>query len=306
MRHIKFILLSAIMTLGFKTACAQIATNMKISEVVVDNRGGLVDEYGNRSGWIEICNTSWGTVNLRSCYLTTDRRTLNEELSVPERVKLMSLIPKGDERTELNAQERLVFHADGQQNLGTVHTAFKLVPGKDNFIALFDGNGHTLLDSVTVPASLKADESYARFFSDDGKTFVWKTCSAADVTPGSDNNYKGGAVNKVAQFKEKDPYGLGMTILGMGIVFACLVLLAVFFTLFGKIFAARDKRNAQPQTVAGEEPAAVEPADNEGEVAAVISLALRKALYDLHDNESGVLTIKHHRTNWTRTGNSNK
>ena len=52
----------------------------KINEVVVSNTDGLIDEYGERTGWIEIANTSWGTNNLRSCYLTTNREALNKGL----------------------------------------------------------------------------------------------------------------------------------------------------------------------------------------------------------------------------------
>ena len=107
-------------------AFGQGAFSFKINEVVVSNTDGLIDEYGERTGWIEIANTSWGTNNLRSCYLTTNREALNKGLSVPERVKLMSLIPKGDERTNLTAQQRIVFFADGQTNLGTLHTNFTL------------------------------------------------------------------------------------------------------------------------------------------------------------------------------------
>ena len=73
-------------------AFGQGAYSFKINEVVVSNADGLIDEYGEHPGWIEIANTSWGTNNIRSCYLTTDRRALDESLSVPERVKLMSLI----------------------------------------------------------------------------------------------------------------------------------------------------------------------------------------------------------------------
>ncbi len=111
------------------------------------------------------------------------------------------------------------------------------------------------------------------------------------------------ASNKVAEFKQKDPHGFGMSILGMGIVFCCLVLLAIFFTLFGKIFARIDKKKSE--TYVEEMPAEEETAEDDGVVAAVISMALRKALFDLHDHESGVLTIKPRRTNWTRTGGSN-
>ena len=171
MRRIKFILLTALLMAGANCVRAQIATNLKISEVVVNNPAGLIDEYGNRNAWIEICNTSWGTVNLRSCYLTTNRKTLDPNLSVPERTKLMSAIPRGDERTRLKAKEYIVFFADAQQNLGTLHTNFKLEPEKENFIALFDGDGHTLLDSVTVPPCKQPGSSYARLFADNGRDY---------------------------------------------------------------------------------------------------------------------------------------
>ena len=55
-------------------ADAQSAGSFKISEVVVGNTNGLVDEYGNRPSWIEVANTSWGTVNLQNCYLTNNRK----------------------------------------------------------------------------------------------------------------------------------------------------------------------------------------------------------------------------------------
>ena len=300
MRRIKFILLTALLlTFGTKAAQGQIATNLKISEVVVDNPSGLIDEYGQRNAWIEICNTSWGTVNIRNCYLTTNRKAL-EDITVPERTKLMSLIPAGDERTKLKAKENIVFFADARPNLGTLHTGFKLVPGQENFIALFDGNGHTLLDSVTVPVCKVAKgSSYARF-PDGNNGFVWKWCTPQNVTPGSANSNAGMTENKVAEFKQKDPHGLGMSILGMGIVFCCLLLLAIFFTLFGKIFARIDnKKNAKTVT---ELTTAENVSDDEGIIAAVIAMAMQKALFDLHDNESGVITIKPRSTNWTRTG----
>ena len=167
-------------------AFGQGAFSFKINEVVVSNTDGLIDEYGERTGWIEIANTSWGTNNLRSCYLTTNREALNKGLSVPERVKLMSLIPKGDERTNLTAQQRIVFFADGQTNLGTLHTNFTLKEGEENFIALFDGNGKTLLDSITVPP-LAENQSYARVYDSESETYVWVVLDANEVTPEAPN-----------------------------------------------------------------------------------------------------------------------
>src|SRR5574344_1712339 len=152
---------------------AQGTHSFKLSEVVVTNSQGLIDEYGQRSAWIEIENTSWGTYNLRNCYLTNNRKALDENLTVPEREALMSLIPKGDARTNLNAKTQLVFFADGNVNRGTVHANFKLDPTKPNFIALFDGNGRPLIDSVTVPV-LPANCSYARLYNKDTDTYEWK------------------------------------------------------------------------------------------------------------------------------------
>ena len=186
------------------TAFGQGAFSFKINEVVVSNTNGLVDEYGERSGWIEVANTSWGTNNIRSCYLTTDRRALDKGLSVPERVKMMSLIPKGDPRTNLPAQQRIVFFADGQTNLGTLHTNFTLKEGEENFIALFDGNGKTLLDSVTVPP-LAENQSYARLYDAETEEYVWRALNADEVTPGAPNVGQGKAEDKIAEWKEKDP-----------------------------------------------------------------------------------------------------
>lgn len=296
MRYFKFILLPLTLFACIINAQAQIAASLKISEVVVDNPSGLIDEYGQRSAWIEICNTSWGTVNLRSSYLTNNRKAL-EDMPVPERTKLMSLIPKGDARTQLKAKERIVFFADGKQNLGTLHTNFQLESGKENFIALFDGDGHTLLDSVTIPASLPSGCSYARFA---GRRYEWQVATPENVTPNAANSNDGQSGNKVAEFKQRDPHGFGMSILGMGIVFACLALLAIFFTLFGKAFANINKKKAEATPDEIEEAPQVSE-DDETVVAAVIALTLKKHLMDLHDNESGVITIKHRPTRWTRT-----
>ena len=302
MRRVRFVLLTALLAVCANFAQAQIASNLKISEVVVDNPAGLIDEYGKRPAWIEICNTSYGTVNLRSCYLTTNRKAL-EEMSVPERTRLMSPVPRGDERTKLKAQGRIVLFADGESNLGTLHTNFTLDPEKENFIALFDGDGHTLLDSVTVPPCKEAGSSYARFLAPNGKDFIWKWCLAEKVTPGCANSNAGMTDSKVAEFKEKDPHGFGMAILGMGIVLSCLVLLSLFFYLFGKIFANANKGQAKAHVP---ESVPAETAEEDcGAIAAVIAMALKQQQYNLHDHESGVLTIRPRRTNWTRTGNSN-
>ena len=66
-------------------AKAQRATSMRINEVLVINEDNFVDDYGKRHGWIELFNTSAGTVNIAGCYLTDDK---NNPMKYP--------IPKGD------------------------------------------------------------------------------------------------------------------------------------------------------------------------------------------------------------------
>lgn len=303
-------ILLGILSLWFAVAVAsaQGAHSFKINEVVVENPAGLVDEYGERSGWIEIANTSWGTNDLRSCYLTNNRKALDPNLSVPERVKLMSLIPKGDGRTQLTAQQRLVFFADGRVNRGTLHLNFCLQPGKENFIALFDGNGRTLLDTLTVPASLAPGCAYARLYDAASETYVWKVVDEAKVTPGGPNSDGGMVQDKVAEFKEKDPYGIGMSVMGMGLVFCCLALLYVFFRLFGYVVASYE-RVARMKTVQAMREQArkatnlakhgMESKGVDREIyAAVIALALNAYEEEVHDVESSVITLVPKKTAW--------
>lgn len=281
-------------------AFGQGAYSFKINEVVVSNATGLVDEYGERAAWIEITNTSWGTNNIRSCYLTTNREALNPGLSVPERIKMMSLIPKGDERTNLEAQQRIVFFADGRTNLGTLHTNFTLEKGKPNFIALFDGNGKTLLDSISIPA-LADDQSYARLYNAGTEEYEWVVLEAGDVTPGAPNVGQGKSQDKIAEFKEKDPHGIAMSIMAMGVVFTCLLSLYIFFRFFGKVVvwlsklarvrairAIRDK--AERAAIIAKDGMETKGVDMKVYMA-VIGMALHEYEEDVHDVESNVLTL---------------
>ncbi len=293
---------------------AQGVKYLKISEVVTDNANGLIDEYGGRNAWIEVSNTSWTTVNIHSCYLTTNRAALDKNLTVPERVKLMSLVPKGDPRTVLSAQQRIVFFADGQTNLGTLHTNFELDPLKENFIALFDGNGKTLIDTLTVPV-LGIDQSYARLYdAEEGKT-TWRILDFSEVTPGSANAGQGLKADKVAEFKEKDPYGIAMAVMAMSVVFLCLLFLYIFFRLFGKVVVYMSKIDrvkairkihsaASKVAVIAEEGLESRGVDTETYMA-VIGLALHEYENDVHDVESNVLTLHtEEHTDWSAKDNA--
>jgi Na+-transporting methylmalonyl-CoA/oxaloacetate decarboxylase gamma subunit len=139
------------------------------------------------------------------------------------------------------------------------------------------------------------------------------------VTPGHDNLIQSNATaGKIDQFKENDPHGFAMAIMAMGIVFLCLALLSVFFTIFGIIMrhidTAKKVANTQPikpitKTVEmtaeiGRKTSNIlqEGLDKKGidmEVyMAVIGMALRQYEDDVHDVESGIITIKPKETGW--------
>ena len=239
------LLLGAVLLWGSQTMMAQGARNIVISEVLTGNTSSIVDEFGRRNPWIELENTSYTTYNVRGMFITTDRSVLDKSMSAPERISRMSMIPSGDERTGMGARQHLVLFGNSSPAQGKLHLTVHIPDSASVWVALYNGNGVELIDSVTVPA-LAADCSYARV----GKG--WQVKAAGQVTPGIEN-VAGDGVKKqtgVDKFKENDPHGFSMAIMAMGVVFLCLALLWLFFSLFGMLMrhldTARKVANTQP------------------------------------------------------------
>lgn len=253
-------------------AKAQRASSMRINEVLVINDDNFVDDYGKRHPWIELYNTSAGSVNIAGCYLTDDK---NNPKKYP--------IPKGDVLTIVPPRQHTLFWADGEPNRGTFHVNFTLDPSKENYVALYDADGKTLIDEITIPASQKPDVSYGRVI--DGKD-EWN--SLAKVTP-STNNLTLDSNEKIENFKNNDAFGIGMTLTAMAVVFLGLLLLFIIFKQVGKIAIAASKRNVQ-KTVG--ETVAANAGQESGEIFAAIATALYEMSDDNHDVENTVLTIR--------------
>ena len=284
-------------TIGF----AQGAKNLKFNEILVTNTASIVDEYGCRSAWIEFHNDAFASANARNCFLTTDIRVLNKDLSAPERIKMMYQIPSGAVATHIEGKQKMLFFADALPNRGVFHTSCTLADSTENWIALYDANGTTLLDSVTVPA-LGENQSWAR--EKDG-VGAWKIVTAEDVTPAATNIVAQGE-GKVAKFKRMDSRGLGMTVMCMAVVFSALAILWFLFAIIGKIFASTiSSTKKAPAKEAAPAPKAA-PAKgnaNEEEMAA-ICMALHEHFGNVHDEESDILTIAGGESSWnmlTRT-----
>jgi hypothetical protein len=284
------------MTFGF-SAYAQ--KQLYINEVMVTNTNNVEDDYGNHNPWIEIYNASFSTVNIRSYYITTDKRVLDKNLSVPERAKMMYQIPKNNPQTVMPPRQHLILWADGRTELGDFHLNFSLDSTKSNWIALYDGNGFTLVDSVTVPA-IAANCSYG--MTHDGVVKEGWTVFGQNgtfVSPAA-NNKNLNTESKIEKFKAKDNLGFGMTVVAMLVVFFSLVLLYIAFKIEGNIGMKLTKRNAmKAQGITDEKLAEKQLGDNTGDVICAIGLALHEYQDESHDVESEVLTINRVKRNYS-------
>ena len=309
MNHLKP-LLAALLLSTSASVLGQGARNIVINEVLTNNTASIQDEYGQREAWIELENTSFTTYNVRGMFITTDRRALDKSLSAPERIKLMRMIPSGEDRTSIGGRRHLLLFANSNPAEGKLHLSLDVPMSEPVWIALYNGNGVELIDSVTVPA-LSADQSYARHNGS------WIVKAPDAVTPGIENSIVASA-SKIDQFKERDPYGFAMALMAMGIVFLCLALLWIFFSLFGMLMrhldTAKKVANAQPiKPITKTVEKTVEVAHKTGNIMqegfdkkgidievymAVIGMALKQYEDDVHDVESGIITIKSKDTGW--------
>lgn len=260
---------------------AQGRKSLFINEVMVGNTDNIIDEYGHHKAWIELFNANFAPLEISSVYLTND----------PNNPKMYP-VPLGDLRTKMGKRQHVVFYADGEPSLGTFHTSFVLEPGKENWVGIYDADGITLLDEVTIPASLPVNASYSR--QQDGSK-DWIVCgnsgSGAYVTPGGANEIVDENLRAKA-FAERDASGAALTIMAMCIVFSALLLLCVCFYIIGRInrSVSRKRKIEAHGEDARELPRSARPDADSGEVIAAIALALNEHL-DAHDRESTILTI---------------
>jgi len=185
---------------------------------------------------------------------------------------------------------------------GTFHTNFTLDPTKSNWIGVYDADGRTLIDSITVPP-LGPDCSFARKVDGVGTSIAdWEIrtdISGSIVTPSSNNVIKD-TNKKVDTFARVDEHGFGMTISAMGIVFLALLLLSICFYIISRIGAARAQRKKmEAHGLVSKEIAPGERLEGDsGEVIAAIAAALNEHL-NAHDLESTILTFQKVRKNYS-------
>jgi len=268
------VLLTALIVFSVKPESkAQNASDFRLNEILVHNSTNAVDDFGEHSAWIEIFNSAYNDVNLGGCYLTDD-------LNNPTKY----WIPTGDPITNISKRGYIIFWADNHPTRGILHLNFEISEGKT--IALFDASGKTLIDKIELPVGQKSDITYGRPTNDSNEwVFLEKS------TPGANNDHtrrKSSGEN----FVEFDPYGIGMTVIAMFVVFSALAILFIIYKNLGQFFVRRSR--ASKNTVSTNDISTVKTQDEEmsGEVNAAIALALHLYQSELHDYENTVLTIQ--------------
>lgn len=111
----------------------------------------------------------------------------------------------------------------------------------------------------------------------------------AQATVVADSLTKSKIAENSKKFLEIDPWGIGMTFVGMAVVFLSLLLL---YMLFYNITKALNYRIKLAQKKKGKTAETKEvQTELSGEVNAAISMALHLYMNELHDRESAILTI---------------
>ena len=259
-------------------ASAQGRRGLRLNEVMVTNDSSVVDDYGRRSAWVELFNSTFAPLEISSVFITDDP-------SDPKKYP----VPLGDVNTRIPKRQHVIFWADGEPTKGTFHMNFTLRPGQDNWIGVYDADGKTLIDEVTVPASLAPNTTYARSEDGTGEWEVRDGSEGSHVTPSSANVIRD-TNSKVEMFAERDKNGFGMTVMAMAIMFSALLLLSVCFYIISKIGENVSRRRKIKAFADSDEDHEHAREQDSGEVIAAIAMALRDHL-EAHDRENTVLTI---------------
>ena len=287
MKKIKY---NILLLLGFlaitSNVIAQNMSDMCFNEILVTNTNDFVDDFGHRSGWIELFNTSYGTVDIGGCFLTNDPNNLTKYM-----------IQRGDVLTKVKPRQHILFWANNQPHKGTFHLNFTLEESKE--IILVSSDGKTIIDRLVIPhENISENVSYGR--AKDGVTVmasrnnpdIEKTWTILSKTSPNTNNYGSDAERSGMNLMRVDPYGAVMSITAMSVVFLSLILLYVVFKNTGKYNIYKRKKRAL--LASGDDSrATVCHEETPAEVFAAIATALHEYFEDdeHHDIESTILTI---------------
>ena len=260
-------------------------SDLIISEAMPGSPASVADDYGNHPDWIEIFNTSQGTVSFGGCFLTDDRSNLTK-----------CQITKDDRSTKIGPRQVALLYAAGNSALGTYYLNFTLPSG--GTVYLVSNDGRTIIDSLSIPAALPEGMSISKF-AHDNKEMVFDDIHSAAPSPLSLNG-RHEQKSRAQKMKETDPKGWSLSLVAVAVVFSALLILFLIYNLSGNIFTGKVRLKKQKRSKAPEGPEAAAIAlalksytSGEEDIPAAIALALH--LYcgsGVHDTEPGFITIK--------------
>lgn len=140
-----------------------------ISEVIADNKYGIVDSFGDRSDWVELLNPTDGPVYLTNYYLSD-----NPAEPLKYRLPNVALMPHSYAVIFLSGRE------SGDHD-GEIHVPFKLSPGESIVLSSLDGMKYDILD---IPEDISPNVSVGRNSSYEIRYY-------GAPTPGAENSTHG-------------------------------------------------------------------------------------------------------------------
>lgn len=288
MKNIKRLCILLVAVFSVSVTFGQQITDLRINELLIKNEKNFIDEYGRHTPWVEIFNTSYNTVNIAGCYLTDDTTGLAAGNGNPKWYR----IPSTDVKTQIPQRGHIIFYLDNSALYGTFHTNFDPSESKNNYVALISSNAKTLIHIFHYPASLRtSDSSFGSIVDGESELGYLEY-----FTPGSTNKVDMD-VTKSEKLMKSDPFGIGLAVISMAVVFSALVLIYIMLKVFGIVNRRRQKKNAATQqTAATTATVAPEPDKDEesitGQEIAAIATALHFHLNSFHDEESEIITIE--------------
>ncbi len=317
------LLLTCLVALLGIPAFSQGVLNVRINEVLVENRENIIDDYGNHGSWIELFNSGYESVNIGSCYLAV--RFADRFDAEGNKLIKKYFIPGADPNTKMGALEYKLFFCEGTDTKGTFYTNFTFGEGTIDMVILYTSNGNDIISIFRLPDNYEpvADVSWGLIGHEEPESFIFPKISLAELNEweqkgiDSDGDYyldqlaarhkyqpqalqraTPGATNETMAeissdelFRRNDPSGTVMTITAMGVVFLALVLIFLVLKLFGKLMVSRTTRREAKSTGMAKQSIKAATVSSNAEEIAAIGLALKMFQEDLHIKEATVITI---------------
>ena len=300
----KYILLVAAL-FATMASFGQSVHDLRLNEMMIKNEDNYADEYGRHVPWVEIFNTAYNTVNITGCYLTDDTTGLAAAGKKGGEIPSHWYRIPTDQKMYMPQRSFLIFYLDNAPLYGPYHTNFNPAESETHYIALISSNAKELLDIVEYPLELRDTSRTFGYIADgvrdadafkNGKRAAGELSYLNEFTPASSNE-TGVKISKQEKLKRDDPYGIGMAIISMAVVFTALIMIYIMLKIFNYVSRRSTQKSKAQEDATKSKMAAVKSDDDKeveaanAEEIAAIGVALHLHFGSMHDEESEIITI---------------